>query len=93
MVTSVPWEPNPGFVEQLVALGLAVLSETPPAPDLARLIQPSSSAPQGARIQVAEQYLFQPHHAARLAIVESDGLGRISEAQVSDLPRLSRHAA
>ena len=38
---------------------------------------------QGARIQVAEQYWRQPHHAARLAFAHSGRLGRISQVQVS----------
>ena len=36
----------------------------------------------GARIQVAEQYAYQPHHAARLACVASGRLGA-SQVQVS----------
>lgn len=37
----------------------------------------------GARIQVAEQLQFRPLHAARLSLVRSRRLGRISQAQVS----------
>jgi len=37
----------------------------------------------GARIQVAEQYLFQPMHAARLKLVRDGKLGTIYEADVS----------
>src|SRR5262249_39707987 len=37
----------------------------------------------GARIQVAEQYWAQPHHAARLAFARSGKLGTVTQAQVS----------
>ena len=36
-----------------------------------------------ARVQVAEQYAFQPLHAARLAFVRAGKLGEISQVQVS----------
>ena len=44
---------------------------------------PRTLAERGARIQVAEQYQFQPIHAARLAIARSGRLGTISQAQIS----------
>ncbi|MHB9033328.1 MAG: Gfo/Idh/MocA family protein [Anaerolineae bacterium] len=83
VVTCVAWEPNAALVEQLAALGLPVLSETPPAPDLARLHKLAQLVQRGAKIQVAEQYIYQPHHAARLAIAKSGLLGTVTEAQVS----------
>ncbi|NLV73629.1 MAG: Gfo/Idh/MocA family oxidoreductase [Chloroflexi bacterium] len=83
IVTCVAWEPNPELIEELAAKGIAVLSETPPAPDLERLIKLAALARAGARIQVAEQYIYQPHHAARLAVVTSGLLGTVDEAQVS----------
>jgi predicted dehydrogenase len=36
-----------------------------------------------AKIQVAEQYAFQPLHAARIAIARSGKLGQVTQAQVS----------
>lgn len=83
VVTCIAWEPNPALIEHLAALGLPILSETPPAPDLERLIRLAELARNGAHIQVAEQYIYQPHHAARLALVEAGILGRVTEAQVS----------
>jgi len=59
------------------------LAETPPAPDLEGLIAVNRLTKQGAKIQVAEQYAFQPLHAARLAIARSGRLGRVTQAQVS----------
>jgi predicted dehydrogenase len=83
VIACVPWEANPGLVQELAARGVAVLSETPPAPDVARLTALQELVKRGARIQVAEQYIYQPHHAARLALVKSGALGIISQAQVS----------
>lgn len=83
VVTCVSWESNPLIVEQITSHDLPVLSETPPAPDLAGLSKLWSLVAKGARIQVAEQYIYQPHHAARLALIESGDLGTISQVQVS----------
>ena len=83
VVTCVSWEPNPALVEQLTMHGLPILSETPPAPNLESLKHLAELAANGARIQVAEQYIYQPHHAARLALVASGAIGKVSEAQVS----------
>ncbi len=82
VVTSVSWAANPGLVRELVERGLPVLSETPPAPDLPAMLA-LWQACQGAPVQVAEQYIYQPHHAARLALIETGLLGAVSQAQVS----------
>lgn len=84
VVTSVSWEANPGLVAELIQRGVPVLSETPPAPDLHGLKRLWTLCHQHrAKVQVAEQYLFQPLHAARLAVAASGRLGRVSQAQVS----------
>jgi len=83
VVTSVSWPANPSIVGQLVKQGLPVLSETPPAGTVAELHALWALQEKGARIQVAEQYWRQPHHAARLAFAHSGRLGRVSQAQVS----------
>lgn len=83
VVTSVSWAANPGFLEQLAERGMPVLSETPPAPDLDGLVAVNRLTDKGARIQVAEQYHAQPHHAALLALVRKGIFGRPVEAQVS----------
>ncbi|WP_308638351.1 Gfo/Idh/MocA family protein [Paenibacillus silvisoli] len=82
VVTSVPWDANPGAMEELAAAGMPVLSETPPAPDLAGLSALNEKLG-GARIQVAEQYVFQPLHAARISLARSGKLGTVTQAQVS----------
>ncbi len=83
VITSVPWIANPPLLKSLASQGVPVLSETPPAPDLAGLIELNKLSEQGARIQVAEQYCFQPHHAAQLGFISRGALGRISQAQIS----------
>ena len=83
VVTSVAWDANPPLLQDLAARGIPALSETPPAPDVARMAQLCALVKQGARIQVAEQYIYQPHHAARLAFGQSGLLGTVSQAQVS----------
>lgn len=82
VVSSVPWAANPTVVEELLEREIPVLSETPPAPDLERLVSLYKKWGQ-AKIQVAEQYLFQPIHVARLALVQSGKLGTVTQAQIS----------
>jgi predicted dehydrogenase len=83
VVLSVPREVAPDWLEQLARLGMPALCETPPAADLEGLIRLHRLTEQGARIQVAEQYAFQPMHAARLGLAHSGKLGKIVQAHVS----------
>ncbi len=83
VVTSLSWSSNPVFIRELVERGIAILSETPPAPDVAALCSLTELVKQGARIQVAEQYIFQPEHAARMSEIQSGKLGDVFQAQVS----------
>ena len=83
VVTSVSWDANLPLLQELAQRGVPALAETPPARDVERLREAWLLVEQGARIQVAEQYIYQPHHAARLAFVASGRLGRVSQAQVS----------
>jgi predicted dehydrogenase len=82
VVVSTTWAVVPQLIEALVAAGIPVLSETPPAPDAAALRSLWSSVG-GAPVQVAEQYFLQPHHAARLAVVGSGLIGDVSSARLS----------
>lgn len=71
-----------GLVQQLVSAGIPVLLETPPAADrdgLFALYARVGSAP----VQVAEQYQFQPHHAARLSVASSGLIGTVASARAS----------
>jgi predicted dehydrogenase len=83
IVTSLPWKANPALVLELAAHKATILSETPPAPDLDEMRRLWAEVGGDARIQVAEQYPFQPLHAARIALAGSGKLGRIWHANVS----------
>jgi hypothetical protein len=82
-VISTPWAMTPVFIKILANLDMPALAETPPAPDLAGLKKLLPIIKGNAKVQVAEQYLFQPLHAARLELVKIGKLGTISQAQVS----------
>lgn len=82
MIVATPRAVTPDFLRELTDRHVPVLSETPPAPDLEGLRALAPLARRG-RVQVAEQYQFQPFHAARLSVARSGRLGRVSEARVS----------
>lgn len=83
VITSVPWDVNPGVIYELTARGIPVLSETPPARTVEEMADLYGLIEQGAKIAVAEQYHLQPHHAARIAFAQSGKLGTISQVQMS----------
>lgn len=77
-----------GNVSADVALDLLrrrvpVLMETPPAPNLETLLRFHESLPKDARIQIAEQYPFQPMHMARAALLATGKIGAVQHAHVS----------
>ncbi|MFD1179474.1 Gfo/Idh/MocA family protein [Paenibacillus puldeungensis] len=74
---------TPEFLVRLAAEGIPVLTETPPAVDMEGLLRLYESVGPEAKIQVAEQFMFQPMHAARLAVAKSGLLGEVSHVQVS----------
>ncbi|WP_068783941.1 Gfo/Idh/MocA family protein [Paenibacillus phocaensis] len=82
-VLSLPRAVTPEFLIRLSAAGIPVLTETPPAADLDGLLRLYDAVRPAARIQVAEQFRFQPMHAARLAVTRSGLLGEVSHVQVS----------
>jgi predicted dehydrogenase len=83
VVSSVSWAAAPEIMRDLVAAGMPVLSETPPAPDVKGLSALWRKLGASAPVQVAEQYAFQPHHSARLSFVYGGKLGDISQVQMS----------
>ncbi len=83
-ILSVSRQASPEYLLKLAEAGIPVLAETPPAPDLPGLLTLHEQlAAKDARIQVAEQYQFQPMHAARLSVVQSGRLGSVTQATVS----------
>ncbi len=70
-------------IASVAATGMPVLTETPPGQTVAELERLTALTRNGAHIQVAEHYQFQPLHAARLALARDGCLGDITQAQVS----------
>ncbi len=83
VATAVPGAVNPEVIAACAGAGMPVLSETPPAPDEKGLQALDRLAAKGLKIQVAEQYHLQPHHAACLELAAQEKLGSISQVQVS----------
>ncbi len=83
VVVSVPQPVAPGVIAELVSRNMAILTETPPSPTRQGLLDLWRLVESGARIQVAEQYIYQPLHAARLALIRAGKLGEPSFAHVS----------
>jgi predicted dehydrogenase len=83
VIVSVQWAATPGVTRELVDRGLAVLAETPPAPDADGLRALWSDVGTRGPVQVAEQYLLMPGHAARLEVVRRGTIGDPTSVQVS----------
>ncbi|MFI7659916.1 Gfo/Idh/MocA family protein [Micromonospora parva] len=83
VIVSVPWSVTPEATRELVAAGVPVLAETPPAADLAGLRSLWADVGGSGLVQVAEQYLLMPGHAARLAVVRAGVLGEPTSVQIS----------
>ncbi|TXK85061.1 Gfo/Idh/MocA family protein [Paenibacillus sp. N3.4] len=72
------------YLLKLAERGIPALGETPPASDLHGLeLLHEKLTMNGARIQIAEQYHLYPAQEARLALIQSGRLGKITEATVS----------
>lgn len=82
-VVSVPRTASPEVIEALVDADGHVLAETPPADDVADLHRLWNAVGEKNRVQVAEQYLALPGHAARLIAVERGLIGTVSAVEVS----------
>lgn len=83
VISSVPWSANPEVVTTLAAAGALVLSETPPAPDADGLRRLWDQVGHSGKIQVAEQYLLMPGHAARRVMIEHGVIGQPTSVHVS----------
>ena len=82
VIPCVPWAAMPDATREAVGLGARVLAETPPAPDLPGLRALWADVGDSGLVQVAEQYLLMPGHAARLAIVREGIVGEPTAVQV-----------
>jgi predicted dehydrogenase len=84
VVSSVSYSANYEVNLGLVDTNLPLLSETPPAATVEQMVSLWEAVQkQGARMQVAEQFHRQPHHAARLEAVRRGKLGPVHTASVS----------
>ncbi|MFA6294511.1 MAG: Gfo/Idh/MocA family oxidoreductase, partial [Victivallales bacterium] len=83
VVISTPSDVAGKIVVELAGRRIPVLMETPPCRDIDGLTALFKAVGLNAKIQIAEQYAFQPMHASRLNLIKSGKLGRISQAQVS----------
>jgi predicted dehydrogenase len=82
VIVSVPWDVTPDVTRELVAQDMRVLAETPPAPDLPGLRQLWQDVGSSGLVQVAEQYLLMPGHAARLHVVRDGVIGEPTAVHV-----------
>lgn len=82
VVVATPPATAPDLTTALARAGHPVLTETPPAPTRDRLLSYYNDLA-SLQVQVAEQYRFQAHLAARLAIARSGRLGAISYTRMS----------
>jgi predicted dehydrogenase len=82
VIVSVPWAVTPETTRELVAQDMRVLAETPPAPDLDGLRRLWADVGGSGLVQVAEQYLLMPGHAARLQLVRDGVIGAPTAVQV-----------
>jgi len=83
VVTAVPRSVNPGLVAAFVELGIPVLTETPPAADADALRGLWAVIGRRHLVQVAEQYLLYPGHAARRELVRRGVIGQVGSVHVS----------
>jgi len=83
VIVSAPWPVTPDLTRELVRRGIPVVAETPPAPDLDGLRALWHDVSTSGLVQVAEQYLLMPGHAARLAVLGSGVIGEPTSVQLS----------
>ena len=83
VITAVSWDSNPALLKECVSMSIPVLSETPPAPDLVTLRKLWSDIGAKRLVQVAEQYMHLPGHAARKSVIGRGDIGVPSSVQVS----------
>ncbi|MDR1824154.1 MAG: Gfo/Idh/MocA family oxidoreductase [Bifidobacteriaceae bacterium] len=83
VVVAVTWPQTPIMIRYITALGVPVLTETPPAPTVPELHELWADVGHLDLVQVAEQYHLYPFHQARRAIIDSGRVGQVREARLS----------
>ena len=83
VVAAVSWPSMPGVVTDLVERGAYVLAETPPAPTADGLRALWAAVGASGRVQVAEQYMLMPRHAARSKVLQSGAIGASTSVEVA----------
>jgi hypothetical protein len=83
VIVCVDRESAAAFTRRFAASDVPVLCETPLAPDLESTAALHRALGDAAPVQVAEQYRYQPHHAARLRVAGSGVLGRVRSVRMS----------
>jgi predicted dehydrogenase len=83
VIVSTDWPTTPVVTRDLVARGVRVLAETPPAPDLDGLRALWTDVGPAGLVQIAEQYLLMPGHAARRGVLRAGTIGEVGSVQIS----------
>ncbi len=82
VAAAVSWDAMPVLARELVARGVPVLLETPPAPDLEGLRALWHDVGASGLVQVAEQYTRMPGHSTRLAVIDQGVIGAPNAVEV-----------
>ena len=83
VVAAVSWPAMPGVVRELVAAGVKVMAETPPAPELEGLRSLWNDVGASGLVQVGEQYMLMPGHASRLAVLRDGVIGTPTSVEIA----------
>jgi predicted dehydrogenase len=83
VLVAIPWPVAPEVTAEIAARGVAVLEETPPAPDVDAMRRLWGRIGDRDLVQVADQSMYMPSHMARLAIVRDGVIGTPTSVHVS----------
>lgn len=83
VIAAVSWPAMPIVVRELVAAGVKVLAETPPAPELDGLRSLWNDVGASGLVQVGEQYTLMPGHASRLSIIGQGVIGKAASVEIA----------
>lgn len=83
LVLCLPQPILPEMIRQAADLGYFVLSETFEAKTTEELTAFYRSVSDPARVQVSEQYWYQPVHEARLNLLKTGVIGAVTQAQIA----------